>query len=237
MADGYRERSERTVTILLADLVSRLSADIPAVSGVPSAAQYSQAVKDAVADLSRRASVPRVATLPIVAGTAAYALPVDFQALIRLAQIGVPYPAVVGNWEIGSSDHGGAFVTAAGLVPFSGSYREQVTVSGGTLTIYPTPLTSADRSLVYAAGDALVDDGYPTLTDDRAAIALLLAKATCLDRIVLAASGSAGKLRGLGYEIDGSLAQTSQRAEAGDLRTQYLAAVASLTAGSGGLGR
>lgn len=226
------------MTILLTDLVTRLSADVPAQSGVPSAGQYSQAVKDAVADLSRRASVTRVATLAIVAGTASYALPADFQALIRLAAIGVAYPSGVGSWELGDGGFGGGtLVTPQGLVPFLGSYREQITISGDTLTIYPTPTVSADRQLVYAAGDALNDAGtaYDTLTADRASIALLLAKASCLERIASSPSGQAGKISGLGYTIDAGAGVAAQRTDATGLRGQYLAAIASLNAGNGGL--
>lgn len=225
------------MTITLADLVARLSADVPAQAGVPTASQYSQAVKDAVADLSRRASVTRCATISVLAGTADYALPADFQALIRLAQLGVAYPGV-GSWElgVGGNDPGGTLVTPSGLVPFSGSYREQVLVAGSVLTIYPTPSVSADRQLVYAAGDALVDGSYPTLTEDRAAIALLLAKATCLERIATVAGSAAAKISGLGYTIDASVAVAGQRQQATGLREQYLAAIASLNAGIGGLG-
>lgn len=224
------------MTITLASLVARLTADVPAVSGVPSASQYEQAVKDAVADLSRRASVTRVATLAVVAGTASYDLPTDFQKLIRLAAIGVPYPLESSYRDYGAYQ-GGTIVTPAGLVPFSGSYREQITITGNQLTIYPTPTSSASRQLVYAAGDALNDDGdaYPTLTEDRASIALLLASATCLDRIASSPGGQASKIAGLGYTIDQGAAAASSRAQAGDLRAQYLASVASLNAGSGGL--
>lgn len=227
--------------MLLADLVARLTASVPPVSGVPSTAQYIQAVKDAVADLSRRASVPRVTTLAIVAGTASYDLPADFQQLIRLSQIGAAYPAEVGSWELGAGGFGGGtLVTPAGLVPFSGVYREQITITGDQLTIYPTPQTSADRTLVYAAGDALNEDGdaYPTLTEDRAAIALLLAQASCIERLAGAAGASTtgGKVSGLGYSIDGSAGVSGQRAQAQGLRTDYLNAVASLNAARGGLG-
>lgn len=227
------------MTITLAELVARVTADVPPQSGVPSAAQYSQAVKDAVADLSRRASVVRVATLAVVAGTAAYSVPADFQALIRLSAIGVAYPLGAGSWELGVGGFGGGtLVTPQGLVPFSGSYREQTTVSGNTLTIYPTPTVSATRQLVYAAGDALIDGSYPTLTEDRASIALLLAKATCLDRIATTPAGQAqaGKISGLGYTLDNSAASTGQRTQAQGLRVDYLAAIASLNAGNGGLG-
>jgi hypothetical protein len=226
------------MTITLASLIARLTADVPAVDGVPSASQYSQAVTDAVADLSRRASVPRVALLTIVAGTASYTLPSDFQRLIRLAQIGVLFPYQPPALTWGNEPSGGTLVTPQGLVPFSGSYREQITVSGSTLTIYPTPQVSADRQLVYAAGDALNDAGteYATLTEDRAAIALLLAKATCLERqSVASGSSSTGKISGLGYTIDTSAGASGQRTEAQGLRGQYLSSVDSLNAAIGGL--
>lgn len=227
------------MTITLAELVARLEADIPAVSGVPSAAQYAQAVKDAVADLSRRASVPRVSTLSVVAGQAAYTVPDDFQRLIRLAAIGAQYPLTPAGCLDWRYDYfGGVFVTPAGLVPFTGSGREQYTVTGDQLTIYPTPQTSADRDLVYAAGDAVSDDGlsYPTLTEDRAAIALLLASAMCMERQAAAGSSTAGKVSGLGYTIDGAQIGSGQRAGAAGLRDSYLAAIDSLNAAIGGLG-
>jgi hypothetical protein len=229
------------VTITLTSLVARLTADVPAVAGVPSASQYEQAVKDAVADLSRRASVPRVALLTIVAGTASYSLPSDFQRLIRLAQIGVlvPYQPPALSW--GEYPQGGTLVTPQGLVPFSGSYREQITVTGATLTIYPTPTTSADRQLVYAAGDALNDagDAYDTLTEDRASIALLLAKATCLERIGLSSGGGTGAVKKItagGDATEFSDPAASARTDASGLRTEYLAAIQSLNAAIGGLG-
>lgn len=231
------------MTILLADLITCLQADVPPQSGVPTDAQYRQAVLDAVADLSRRASVTRIATLGIVAGAASYALPSDFQQLIRLAQIGVPYTPGVGIGDIGSYRCGDyTLVTPAGLVPFSGSYREQITVTGSTLTIYPTPTTSADRQLVYAAGDALniAGDGYDTLTADRAAIALLHAQATCMERIASSPRGDAIRLE-TGQDTAGKdVLDTTKRAEAyrgtaSHLREQYLSAVQSLIGAPGGL--
>ncbi len=225
------------MTITLASLIARLTADVPADNGVPSTAQYTQAVKDAVADLSRRASVTRQATLAIVAGTADYPLPSDFQTLIRLSAIGVPYP------QRSSIDYGvyggGVLVTPSGLVPFSSSYREQLMVAGDTLTIYPTPTVSASRQLVYAAGDALSEDGtaYPTLTEDRAAIALLLASATCLERLASSPGGQALKVTtALGETVDFGQAAAATRTRSSGLRDQYLQAVASLNAGAGGLG-
>lgn len=215
------------MTITLADLVTRLAADVPAQSGVPTTAQYIQAIKDGVVDLGRRASVVRRAVLSIVAGTASYELPSDFVTYVRLSAIGVAYP---------QSNQGGTFVTPAGLVPFSGSFREQITVAGATLTIYPTPTFSADRTLVYAASDALDDaEHYPTLTQDRATIALLHARAACLDRIALSPAGAAVKITTGQDTVDLAASATALREQAAIARQQYLSAVASLNAGSGGL--
>lgn len=228
------------MSITLASLVARLAADVPPVSGVPISTQYEQAVKDAVGDLSRRASVVRVSTLAIVANQASYALPSDFQAFIRLAAIGAAYP-LMSEARIGWGDgqlSGQTFVTPQGLVPFTGAWREQITVTGNQLTIYPTPVTSADRQLVYAAGDALNDAGtaYDTLTADRASVALLLAQATCLERITSSPGGQAVKITAGNDTVDFGQAATATRIQASGLREQYLAAVASLNAGTGGMG-
>ena len=233
------------MTILLADLVTRVTTDVPAQSGVPTAAQYEQAVKDAVADLSRRASVTRVLPLAVVAGTAAYTLPADFISLIRLAQIGVPFPqrADVGGYGMGGYGLPGyagyadpyTLVTPSGLVPMTDAWREQITVAGLTMTIYPTPTISAERNLVYAAGDALVVDSYPTLSDERASVALLLARATCLDRIATSPAGQAVKITAGQDTVDFTGAAGALRTQAQGLREQYGQAVRALNAGSGGL--
>lgn len=151
--------------ITLASLVEQLQADVPPIQGVPTAAQYTQAVIDAVADLGRRVPVTKVATLAIVSGTASYVLPADFARLIRLASLTAP---------------DGVLVTDV-LIPVPRSARERWTIAGTTITFYPTPASTLDRALWYAATHVRdVDDTYTDLTDDRAQVALLKARATAL---------------------------------------------------------
>jgi hypothetical protein len=209
------------MTILLADLVARLAALVPPDGGVPTTAQQQQAITDAVRDVGRRASVVAQTTLAVVAGTAGYILPADFVTLIRLSAIGVPFSGVA--------------VTPAGLVPMSGADRELITVSGGVLTITPTPQWSSERALWYAAGHALVDGGYPTLTEERAAIALLAARAACLD-LLASQPGAAGiKLTAGGDSVDTTRRGPALREQAQMLRAQYEAAIGRLHSGAGGL--
>ena len=89
----------------LADLISELQEDVPAVDGIPSEAQYERAVKEAVDEFSRRCGLEKNTELSIVSGTATYALPDDFLALIEIED---PF------------DHeGNIIMTATGIIPFS----------------------------------------------------------------------------------------------------------------------
>lgn len=154
------------MSIALADLVTRLQTDIPPRDGHPSAAQYEQAVKDTVADYSRRKPMTRITALALVAGTATYNLPDDFQFSIRLDDF---------------TAQDGILHTAAGIVPFSRDWNERYTVNGLTLTFTPTPAYTLTRMLRYAAGHALdAEDVYPYLTAADAAILLLKAQALAL---------------------------------------------------------
>lgn len=210
------------MSITLASLVARLQADVPQQFGVvPSTAQYSQAVEDAVADLGLRASTPLRIDFAIVAGTASYALPADFVKLIRLSSIG----AAVGD----------VLITDSGLVPFSESYREQVTVFGSSLTIYPTPTQSATRSLYYAAGYVLAAGAYANLTAERATVAMLAARATCLELIAMAAKSDALRTQGGSDSVDTTQRAAQLRQTAAQLRQQYESWIGRLNSSSGGL--
>ena len=68
--------------VALTTMVARLQAQVPVRNGVP--ADYSQLVKDAVAQLSADAPIVTSTTLAIVAGTATYTLPTDFLFQIAL---------------------------------------------------------------------------------------------------------------------------------------------------------
>lgn len=210
----------------IAELMARLMDDVSPIDGVPSIAQYRQALIDAVSDLGRRSSMVRQATIAVAAGVATYGVPADLLKPIALEQIGASF----------GSDGGGIFITPAGLVPFTGAYRETVTLIGDQLHISPPPAASADRTLVYAAGDALSGETFPTLTAERARIALLLAGALCLDMRALSPGGQAVKVTSDGDTIDTGPAVAAVRALAQDRRSAYMAAVQALNAQVGGLG-
>lgn len=157
------------MAILLATLVSRLQADVPAVDSVPSSDQYERAIKDAIADFSRRCGTEKIDTLGIVSGTAAYTLPDDFLKLIMLE-------------SFATAD--GVLITAAGIIPLDANWEERWTVRGLTITFYPTPSYTMSRDYRYKAGWVLNDDGdeYEDMGEEEAGIILLRAAAACLTK-------------------------------------------------------
>jgi hypothetical protein len=203
------------MSVAFGDLVARLQADIPARSSAPTAAQYMQAVEDAVADYSRRRSMTRFATLSIVSGTATYNLPSDFLSLIQLD----PFTALEG-----------VIHTAAGLVPTSLNSQEYHTVNGLTITFAPTPQYTMTRDYRYMAGHVLDgDDAYPYMTYEDAAIVMLKAQALALrlQAFSLITSGS-GEITE--YAIGDERVKKSSPSErlsavASGLETQYLQAL------------
>lgn len=232
------------MAITLADLVLRLMLDVPAQDGIPTAGQYQQAVIDAVADLGRRASVPRVATIAILSGTGGYALPVDFQSLVRLNASGVVYPQGAPQYAAANA-YAGVYGRSdyTSYNPYDPADRwlygggwgwgEQVVILGDELIVSPTPGSDGDRQLVYMGGDALVVATYPTLTEDRAQVALLLSSALCLERLLSSPRADAIKLE-TGQDTSGrDMLDTTKRggelrASALHLRERYLDAVSVL---------
>jgi hypothetical protein len=199
------------MTIALADLAAQLDADVPALNGTPSAAQYAQAVTDAVADLGRRAPLTRVATLSIASGTASYALPADFVRLIRLTSLSSP---------------SGGLMSGAGLVPVGRCATERHTIAGGQITFSPTPAYTLDRELWYAATYLLdEDDAYADLTDDRAQIAMLRARALALGLQAARAAADAWKHQAGPEAVDKTAQAPTLRAAAQDWQDQYEAAI------------
>ena len=125
------------MSLTLAALVSRLQADVPQRGSVPSATQYADCVKDAVADYSRRRPMLRRATIDVRSGVAEYGLPDDFWQLVSF-QV----------WGPSS----GVMVTDGGLVPLPGDFREEWEILGRTLVLHPTPgYTMSGRVLRYLA--------------------------------------------------------------------------------------
>jgi hypothetical protein len=123
----------------MAELLARLSADVPPVGGLPDAEQAGRAVLTALDAAAAAAPLPRVATLAIVAGTASYALPADLVRVRRLDGLPHQGPVLVGG---------------QGLIPTNSAAppQETLTVANGLLTIHPTPAYSLGRLLHYDAG-------------------------------------------------------------------------------------
>jgi hypothetical protein len=170
----------------LAVLLAELQSEVPAVNSVPSTAQYTQAIKDAVAEFSRRCGVKKNTTISIISGTASYALPDDF---IKLIEIDNPY-----DFE------NGVMISSTGIIPF-GSLNpsdERITIQNKTLTIYPTPTYTMTRYLEYKAAWILTgtagNETYAALGDDEVQVVMIKAKSLAVEKKANAmASSSAMK--------------------------------------------
>ncbi len=166
------------MAVSLATLVSRLQAAVPAKDGIPTAADYSQHVQDAVFALSNDAPLRRIATLAVVSGTADYTLPTDFLFLIELPALTAP---------------DGVMVNASGIVPLAADCDEEINIAGDVLTLTPTPTYTLNRAYRYAACHVLTDGGYPLLNENAARIALQYAQYLALSQQATALAGSAWK--------------------------------------------
>lgn len=169
------------MTKALADLITDLQEDVPAVDGVPTDAQYERAIKDAVSEFSRRCGVIKNGEIAVVSGTAAYALPADFMELIEIDDPYEPQHNVI--------------VTQTGIIPFSelAPFEEDITVRNNTLTIYPTPAYSMTRYIEYKAAWVLDESNEYPLTDDEARIVMIKAKAIAFEKLANAAASSGFK--------------------------------------------
>jgi len=198
--------------ILLNDLVADLTADVPAVDGVPSSDQYERAVVEAAADFSRRCGTEKIAQLVVVAGTAAYGLPDDFEKMIIIE---TPY----------SPD--GVLVSVSGLIPLPQNWTERYTIRNRQITFSPTPTYSMTKDYRYKAGWALNDAGdeYEDMGQEEADIILLKAAATCLTRQANVGAPEAFSYRQGDVAVDTSGSVTSTRSEAEGREKAYLAAV------------
>lgn len=161
----------------LSALKTILQSEVPAVDGVPTSTQYEQAIKDAVADFSRRCGRVKLAELSIVSGTATYSLAADFLDLIWLeAMVGLD----------------GVLISDTGLIPVSADWNEEYYISNGQITFVPTPAYTVTRDYKYKAAWVLTGGtDYATLGSREQDIVLMKAKQICLEKIKngLAASG------------------------------------------------
>lgn len=203
------------MAVLLDDLVARLMEEVPEVDGTPTDQQYEAAVKDAVADFSRRCGTVKIATLNIIAGTASYELPDDFLTLIALHGL-----------------FGGRVINSAnGLIPIPDGFNERYTVRGRTITFTPTPFYTLARDYRYKAGWSLTpgdgdyeSDVYADMGEEEAAIILIKAKGLCVEKMVGAAAGNTGKYSLGAVSVDNSVGLDSQIKLQYALYDQYAAA-------------
>lgn len=161
----------------LAELVTTLQNEIPAVDSVPTAAQYEQAVRDAVLEFSRRCGLEKVSELAVVAGTATYSLEDDFLKLIALESLANP---------------DGIIVSASGLIPVSATWEERWTIRNRQITFHPTPTYTLTRDYRYKAEWIFNADADPTLVDageDEIEIILLRAQEICKQKQANAQAG------------------------------------------------
>lgn len=197
--------------ILLADLVADLQADVPAVDGVPSADQYSRAIKAAAADFSRRCGTEKIATLTIVSGTATYSLEDDFLKLIVLE-------------SFATAD--GVLITGEGIIPLDTTWEERWYIRNRQITFDPTPTYNMARDYRYKAAWILNGDGdeYEELGDEEADIILLRAAGSCLTRQANTMSPDAMDYQQGDVKVSTGTQTLAVRAQVDALQKQYIEA-------------
>lgn len=156
----------------LASLISRLQSEVPAVNSVPTTAQYTQAVKDAAAEFSRRCGLTKFAELNIVSGTASYNLPADFLKLVLL-------DSLVGVNSVIISD--------TGIIPVSANWEETYQIVNKVITFKPTPAYTMTRDYRYKAAWVLSgaegSETFADMGDDEAQIVMLKAKSIAKEKV------------------------------------------------------
>src|SRR3990172_704225 len=205
------------MSIYFSELVARLMDDVPAENDIPSAMQYENAVKDAVADFSEQCGLEQIGTLNIVAGTAIYDLPADFMKLTLL--------------ETFFNAMDGVLHSVDGLLPVSATWTEKFTIRNGQIRFYPVPRYTMARDFSYKAAwvSTVIDDEYPdeeyaTMGEREARIILLKAQEIALNKGSNAQSGSGIKYRfGGGSEDLGGTGEGSRKT-AYALQSDYEAA-------------
>lgn len=160
----------------LVELVARLEQQAVQRDGVP--ASYHALVREAIEQFSQDAPPIRHATLSIVANTAAYDLPADFQFVIGLSMEAV---------------QGDVLVTAGGLVPMSPfkAVRPRYYVQGDQIVFDPAPTYATTWTLRYAGRYVESAGVYTDLPAGAARVALLYAAYLALNEQALAVGGEA----------------------------------------------
>lgn len=208
----------------LAALQAEVTALVPAWNNAPTTAQYQSSVEGAVRNWNDRVGLQRIATLSIVSGTAAYALPTDFRKIIRLESF---------------RDLNGVVVNSSGfLVPVSADYEERYTVVGTTITFYPTPAYTLDRDLLYKGAHVLDEsDAYPDMTAEVAGAVALKAAAACLLIQATLASQQAWQYAIGDERVNKERLADSLRKQAGEYDARFEGAVRRVNGPAGGRSR
>lgn len=188
------------MAIALSTLVDRLELLAPARDGVPTEADYTQHVKDAVEQLSVDAPMIRLATLNVVSGTATYTLASDFLFLIGMESALNPSGIIIGD---------------NGIIPVGDAFQEEQEITGGQITLYPTPGYTLSRDYKYSARHVLDSGSYTRLTENGARVALLYAQHLAMSQ---QANGMAGS--GWKYQIGDEMVDKTRQADG--LRNQAL---------------
>lgn len=200
------------MTVKLTLLVEQLKSEVPARNQIPSDQQYTTAITDAVLDYSNRVPIRKQVDLAIVAGTASYTLPTDFLAYISLDIF---------------LDQAGVLNTPAGLIALPRDFSEEISITGRTLTISPTPTYSTTRTLRYRAFYELDQNSDYDLTSQQAAVIRLKAQATCLNLQANAAAQEAWSY-GIGDEkVDKKGVYEALKKQAEAVEKQYREALKS----------
>jgi len=196
------------MTKALADMVTDLQEDVPAVDGVPSDAQYERAIKDAVAEFSRLCGREKNTLISIVSGTASYALPADF---LKKIEFDDPF----------DPDHN-VMITSTGIIPFGNTpFSEEITIRNLTMTIYPTPAYTMDRFLSYKAAWVLDDSDEYDLTEDEVEIVMLKAKSIAFEKVDNATASGGFKYTVGNMSVDKSGMGDGYSKRIGDLEDKF----------------
>ena len=165
----------------LAVLLAQLQSEVSAVNSVPTTTQYTQAIKDAVAEFSRRCGLVKFAELSIVSGTASYNLPADFLKLIMLE-------------SLAGADR--VIISTTGIIPVSAEWEETYQIVNKVITFKPTPGYTLTRDYRYKAAWVMTggsgSETYADLGDDEAQIVMLEAKSLALEKRANAQAASGG---------------------------------------------
>ena len=171
----------------LAALITELQSEVSAVNSVPTIAQYTQAIKDAVLEFSRKCGLTKLGELNIVSNTATYSLPADFLKLVTL------------NSLVGVD---GVIITNSGIIPVSANWGEDYVIANKQITFKPIPTYTLTRDYKYKAAWILTgasgSETYAAMGDDEAQIVLLKAKSFAKEKLANALSSSGGMKYSLG---------------------------------------